>query len=179
MNAETVKPIIVLDIDGVLNTFVPEGERTADWKWDPEFRSDRDSGRFLLNLSTQMAREIEKLGELRWLTTWIYNGDQANPNVGAHFGWNLPLLEILPDPNPGSPRIFQRADPWWKSRAINNLLKEEGPPVVWIDDDIQHFIDFGPDVEDPHLRLFCVCPEADVGITRSHIEMIKKHLELP
>jgi hypothetical protein len=179
MNAEPVKPIIVLDIDGVLNTFVPVAERSADWKWDPEFRSDRDSGRFLLNLSTEMARALEKLGELRWLTTWIYNGDQANPNVGAHFGWNLPLLDIVKDTTTPRVSIFERPDPWWKSNSIKKLCAEPGPPVVWIDDDIEWFLRDGPQDLDPHHRLFCVCPDADVGITRAHIEMIKNHLELP
>lgn len=165
-----MKPIIPLDIDGVLNPCPFNAERSKDWLFEPEFRSSPESGRFLLNLSKEMGQALLDLDcHIRWLTTWILDEDQANPNIGAALGWpKLPIIPIAPH----GPSDF-----FWKPRAIKTLLENPGPKVIWIDDDINSFLQhFQPDVLDPHKRLLTIVPESDIGLTKAHINIIKEFI---
>lgn len=161
-----MRPILLLDVDGVLNPVPFTTTWSSDWEFLPEFISSEESGMWPLNVSAEMAMAITDLGcDVRWLTTW---GDHAHDNIGAAFGWRLLPVVAQPDR-----RSFS-----WKVKAATEILSEPGPPVVWIDDDIAEFAcrtDFT--TIDPHKRLITVCPKTNVGLTRSHISYIAERLQ--
>lgn len=169
----TDRPILLLDIDGCCNPVGlghPDGtpfQPPKTWQFEPRFISDEPSGEFPLNLSKEMGQTILALDvDIRWLTTWTVN---AHNNIGKHFGW--PKFPVAGRPQ--GPRDFE-----WKPRAVKNLLAEDGPPVVWIDDDIPDFMRLlNCGENDPFNRLITVAPKTHRGLTRWHIKWIKLMLE--
>lgn len=174
------KPIILLDIDDVVNALEPEENK--DWWFDKDFRSDPASGNFRLRLSQEMADALWALNcDIRWLTTWTQTVDFANLNIGRAFGWpKLPALSMRDLPFGG----LGAGDNDWKQLWVREVCKDPGPPVVWIDDDANYFVRHLGDLGvkdglkwlDPHGRLFIVCPKVDVGIRKDDIEKIRAHL---
>jgi hypothetical protein len=163
-----IKPIIVLDVDGVLNPFWPRSTQISrDWVFDKNFSSSPESGSFLLNLSTEMGQALRDLDcDIRWLSTWMRDGDFANQEIGEALGWPvLPNVEIeFHGPNDFS----------WKPRAVRQILSTDGPPVIWIDDDAVIFLKDLTDLSfDPHQRLLPIAPDTDVGLTKKDIEKAK------
>lgn len=169
MNSVPQKPILICDVDGVLNP-VPFREKTSpDWKWEHTFRSTADSGGFNLNLSSEMGAAIEALGcDITWLTTWIVGQDHANSNIGKSIGWSFKSFPNIPE----NPYIF------WKVMEVKRILANPGPKVIWIDDEAIEFSElFADEWElDPHNRLLIINPETDIGLTKDHIDTMKVFL---
>jgi hypothetical protein len=165
----SMKPILLLDVDGVLNPISFSSTDSFDWKFEAPFRSSEESGGWTLNLSKEMGQAIQSLDcEIRWLTTWILDADFANAEIGSALGWERLAL---------CPFVKHKSDPWWKPRAVKDLLQHPGPKVVWADDDINIFLQFFEDDElDPHNRLLAICPDPTVGLTKDDIDTIKEFL---
>jgi hypothetical protein len=173
----TSRPMILLDVDGVCNRLSGPGSE-EDWAWEPMFYSTDASGRFPLHLSREMADALFLLGaDIHWLTTWDYH---ANFNIGSHFHW--PTLPVLA--GPGSPTLnFGMFGTHWKPAAVVKLLRDPGPPVVWIDDDVRYYVDLPyehalgeGEVLDPHDRLLAVGPAPHAGISKANVAEIQEFL---
>lgn len=162
------KPILLLDVDGVLNPCPFDKNRSSDWAFEKTFRSTLASGGFNLNLSWEMGQALLGLGcEIVWLTTWILDWDHANENIGRAFGWAEKKV----------PEVTR--EQFWKILEVKRILAEPGPKVVWIDDDALNFLELfedGADL-DPHSRLLVVCPDSSVGLTKAHLQEIKEFLD--
>lgn len=162
------KPIILLDVDGVLNPCPFKAERSPGWAFEPTFRSNERSGRWPLNVSKEMAQELLSItDDIRWLTTWC---DQAHPNIGGPvFGW--PEFPVLQDHRKFSRNFF------WKPANVQDVTREPGPPVIWIDDDSAGYVEACTlESLDPHGRLLVITPECDIGLTREHFARIREWL---
>jgi hypothetical protein len=160
------QPLILLDVDGVLNPF-PFTDIKRDWKFEPTFTSSIESGQFSLNLSKEMGQALLDLNcQIQWLTTWIRHEDFANPNIGKALDWPIQKEAQLV--------IAGLTDPFWKVRTVKSILSIPGPKVIWIDDDaarfIEHFSDWS--LLDPHDRLQIIVPDPQVGLTKRHIQII-------
>lgn len=169
-----VRPIIALDIDGVLNPCHRDAPALSpDWKFEPMALGLKV---FHLHLSKEMGQAIRDLGDVHWLTTWIKGGDQANPEIAPKLGWPpMPLIEIVEKPYRMSESGMK-----WKRTSMEAFLQQPGPPVIWIDDCMDDFFDLdedGPGSKfDPHYRLFTICPDESVGLLRSHLDVAKEWL---
>jgi hypothetical protein len=173
------RPSILLDVDGVVNA---NRGHTTEWAFEPQFRSNKASGGYLLNLSREMARALESLNcDIHWLTTWA---EHADANIATHFqegtDFNWRNLPVLANPNSDHLHFGAYYGAHWKPKAVMDFLAQPGPPVVWIDDDARGYMDmpwehFGWTL-DPHDRLLVVSPYHHTGISREDIATIREWL---
>lgn len=125
-----MRPILLLDVDGVLNAVTDEPPKTwTDWRIT-------DCNGYPIHHSPEMGRQIAALdADIVWLTTWGLS-DLANQWVGALFDWpEYPTLGM------GGSRF---APGWWKSFVAEEYLRTQpGRPFIWIDDDLSWSINNG------------------------------------
>lgn len=160
------KPILLLDVDGVLNGLGGPEALCPDWKWNAPFHSSLESGGFKLTLSREMGDAIRALDlDVRWLTTWR---EHANPEVGARLGWGLlPVANREVEQDRFGSLVIDRG----KGHAAKVLLANPGPPVVWIDDDAPWI---GVANLDPHGRLVAtIQPDYLAGLSRAEIDRVR------
>jgi hypothetical protein len=165
-------PILLLDVDGVLNAAVldlPEGWQRGTFNgfllsWDPTV--------------TARLRELHQSGrvEIQWLTTWAEKADEllAEP-MGLPRG-----LRVHARPGAASTGFsgeWRGASGWWKLAAAREVvLQQPGRSIVWIDDDLAEQAD---DVvkwlsANPHVLV--VAPDLFVGLTHEHLDEIESWL---
>jgi hypothetical protein len=122
-----VRPLLLLDIDGVLNPWAaaacPPGyvahRFRAGWRRRRQAWLRPEHGPELLGLA-------ERTGaELAWATSWAHD---ANTMVGAALG--LPTLRVVEFAGPHSD-----TGPEWKFLAVARFAYER--PLAWLDDDFE------------------------------------------
>ncbi|MHB1599687.1 MAG: HAD domain-containing protein [Acidimicrobiales bacterium] len=128
---QSQRPLILLDVDYVVNRFPPlETLPRRDDEFE-DLRETRASG-FPITYSPEMGRRLAALeGDIYWLTTWEAGG-LANAEIAPIFGW---------DPLPTIARADhdEKAgwDGWWKSSAAQEIVTQHRRPFVWLDDELQ------------------------------------------
>jgi hypothetical protein len=149
-----MRPLLLLDFDGVLNALRPDDPiETNDWQ---DWTTNTVDG-FSITTSRTMAAATAKIAETHWLTTWNEN-DSANILLS-------PLLSIGPFPVAAAPPA--NYDPLWKPRAVAGQLST-GRPVVWFDDEAEDlWAHWGK--EKPN-NLFLLAPNESRGLTRLELE---------
>ena len=110
------KPLLLMDVDGVLNPFpdTPEGFDELD------FFPDEDEPVRLLHTHGEWLAELGEVYDIAWATGW---GDNANRFLAPHFG--LPEYPVVVVPS-------VRFDPVEKVPAIDAFAGER--PAAWVDD---------------------------------------------
>ena len=112
----TLRPLLLLDVDGVLNPFpeLPDGFVEIDL-----FPEDEEPAR-LAAIHGDWLRELADAYDLAWATGW---GEEANRLLCPFFG--LPELPLVPLPSmPFEPRH--------KVPAVAAFAAER--PAAWVDD---------------------------------------------
>ncbi len=144
-------PLLLLDVDGVLNALSDHDEHLAVWQdWETgHAASALTSWPILFSpavVERLVAWHVSARVELQWLTTW---GHDANDELRRLLG--LPALEVAgtyddlgataevgdslasftpsaPDPLTGS---------WWKYDVVQAVLaRHPGRALVWVDDEL-------------------------------------------
>lgn len=114
-----MKPIIFLDIDGVLNPEIPERSDFTDFMllstpWSNFW------------LSPEQGKLLKVLGEfftVMWATSWE---DYANEHINPFYGLDpFPVVHFEPS-----------ASRDLKSETLLRLAEDERVPCVWVDDEI-------------------------------------------
>lgn len=175
------KPVLLLDIDGVLNAMSHKppthawpkevwksgSVRAADGVNYPMLWSEPVIT-WLTNLHTSGAVEI------RWHTTWQHDA----LNVGELMG--LPEFGVQEAPEyeqatvNGSAlaaKLIAACMPgWWKYPAAERVVTEEKRRLIWIDDDIDYQVSHSARqaLKSVH-RLLLVCPSQQTGIMAKHM----------
>lgn len=166
-----MKPLLLLDFDGVLNAML--GRRDGpnpDW---PDWEKSHVDG-FTLWTSKAMAAAVSSLAEVNWLTTWNED-DKANTLLS-------PLLRVGPFPVAAAPLAYPDRDEVWKPRAVAAALKT-GRPVVWLDDDCEllwaEWLRVAPEWKhEDTSNLFKLAPEDTVGLTAEHVSAVADWLRM-
>ena len=165
-------PILLLDVDGVLNAAaldLPQGWQRGIFNgfvlsWNPtittRLRDLHDSGRV----------------EIQWLTTWTTDADRllAEP-MGLPRGLTTHARE---DAAPtGFLGIFGGASGWWKLAVAREVAEAEPDRrIVWIDDDLAQQAQDTGDWLAAHPHVLVVAPDLFVGLTHEQLDVVEDWL---
>ncbi len=157
MTTRTNKPVLFVDVDGVISLFgFPAGLQdfpgAFHWVDGIAHCISMDSGERLVRLAEQF--------ELVWATGWE---DRAN----EHLPWLLKLpFRDLPTLTFGAAAVFGSAH--WKLSAIEEYAR--GRPAAWIDDNLdEECREWAESRSEPTLL---VQTEAAVGMSDEHVEQL-------
>ena len=166
------RPILLLDVDGVLNT--PRRDLPDGWErgrfngyvltWDPTV--------------TARLRRLHESGrvEIQWLTTWTTDADRllAGP-MGLPRGLRTHArADAAPTGFLGS---LDGASGWWKLAVAREVAAAEPDRrIVWIDDDLAEQADDTGDwlAANPHVLV--VAPDLYVGLTHEQLDAVEAWL---
>lgn len=135
---EKQKPVLLLDIDGVLNA---TATKVPDWIWPAHTWTRQHIDGFQITSSSRVVDFLTQvhddgLAEIRWHTTWQ---DRAL-HVGEQLGLPEFAVQECPEWPPTSELVafwFRENWPtWWKYKAAERVLTEEKRKLVWVDDDL-------------------------------------------
>ncbi|MCU1491877.1 MAG: hypothetical protein JWM85_3282 [Acidimicrobiaceae bacterium] len=163
-------PILVLDVDGVINPYAMDGPVPGAFS---DFASHESRG-FLLRCSRQMGARLASLpAELVWATTWAESVD-----VDVAPWCSLPPgLRVAARP----PRREPDASSNWKSVQVRDFVVAEGRPFAWVDDDALDVP--GPDglsprewAADQSLDSLLIAPSPDRGLTPGELDRLEEWL---
>jgi hypothetical protein len=172
MPPTTDVPILLLDVDGVLNAArfdLPEGWRRGTFNgfvlsWDPtvtrRLRRLHDSGRV----------------EIQWLTTWATNADQllAEP-MGLPRG--LKTHARAGAAPTGFLGPLGGAASWWKLDLARKVVEAEPDRrIVWIDDDLAAQAAETGEWLAAHPHVLVVAPDLFTGLTHEQLDAIEAWL---
>ncbi len=166
------RPILLLDVDGVLNTprrDLPEGFARGRFNgyvltWDPgitaRLRGLHESGRV----------------EIQWLTTWTTDADRllAGP-MGLPRGLvTHARADAVPTGFLGS---LDGASGWWKLAVAREVAAAEPDRrIVWIDDDLAEQADDTGEWLAAHPHVLVVAPDLYVGLTHEQLDAVEAWL---
>lgn len=128
-----MRPLWLLDIDGVINSPVlePPTEVWPDWI---KTKARSYSGTWRIHTAVEVRDFIKHchetgLAEIRWHSTW----QECSNNVGGVV--DLPAFPIQDAPEALRSRFSD--SPWWKLPAVWREVVT-GRPVLWTDDDMDY-----------------------------------------
>lgn len=124
MSGDRARPLLILDVDGVLNPHGPRADPEPPW-----ITFEADWSGYVVALNPEHGKQLlalaERTGcELVWGTSWE---EHANAEVGPRLG--LPWLEVI-QVNTQPPVLGSMV--LWKTGHIATYA--EGRPFVWLDD---------------------------------------------
>ncbi|MFA1551043.1 HAD domain-containing protein [Actinomadura chokoriensis] len=156
------RPLLYLDIDGVLNPEMPDDRFTEHVIGRLTVRVNPDHGPWLRDLATDY--------DLVWATTWE---EHANVHIGPLLGLPpLPHVEFFDyTPQQGDPRIPLLQLPLMRKWAPI-LRHADGRAFAWVDDVIPLTIRRQALPHRRALRLVPVNPAR--GLTRRHVESLHR-----
>ena len=180
-----MKPVLLLDIDGVVNATSRELPRHV-WPtlaWGQHTYTTPQGVTFELLWSRPAVEYLGSLHtsgrvEIRWHSTWQESSLEFARIVG------LPEFEVASAPEflANGPlfakqQILAGKPTWWKFPAAERVLVEEGRPLIWIDDDLFWHV---PRKQRSYLgdlgRVLLLCPDSQTGLIRKHMRSIEETL---
>lgn len=155
------RPIVLLDVDGVLNVVCNPNEPPTDW---PEYRTEVMNG-YRITWAPALIERLRALHEaeeveIRWLTTWWAKIPTLAP---------LGMPDLTVACNAEDYAVRNR---WWKLQPAQRAY-EEGRKLVWIDDDLvdQEAWRWGKSLD--RERFLGVVPRWNHGITPDLMDAIE------
>ncbi len=168
------RPIWLLDIDGVLNTW-PRTPVHAHNEFQEHVVCDLSTGKdFRLVIAQPVIDFINEMWasgdvDLRWHTTW----QKSSIEVAKAFGI---ALDIPVQEAPEFDRWRQRTEGagWWKMAAGQRILDSTDVPVIWTDDDLGvYWIEQMKKAGTKLDRLVKICPDPGTGLSKAHMAKIE------
>lgn len=167
-----MKPVWLLDIDGVLNAIARKGDPSVWPVWKSGWAAAGGQNWPILwsPAVVDFVREVVESGsaEVRWHTTWQHEAVEVERLLG------LPSLAVAEAPEYAGVGVYaakavrEGKPPWWKLPAAERVVTEEGRPLIWTDDDIKTALrDYRMA---PSLR---ICPQQNIGLTPAHLAIIR------
>lgn len=180
-------PVILLDIDGVINADTRKPNRSiwpaASWRFGEAVSAGK---RWPIAWSTNVIEFLTRVhsegrAEIRWHTTWQHDAQNLADLVG------LPTFPVASAPEAPTDdglngeliaaRIRDGLPAWWKYGAARRMVIEERRPLIWIDDDITS--ELPRRIRDALDRLgpvSFVSPDSKTGLIPRHLREIDTFL---
>lgn len=169
--SETVKPVWLLDVDGVINV-VNRKELVAGSDLESGVALDPDQIGWKILWHTTIIDRINALSDvldIHWLTTWKSHAQsQIAPLVG------LNRFPVLPETSPRPNNTV-----WWKRTqvAVWQNTAQYKRPLVWTDDELY---DWAADTKWAQRQFpgsLIIGPKEKVGLTHEHLDQIEAWVE--
>lgn len=181
------KPVLLLDIDGVVNALSKQPPVDA-WPEDAwlSFGAEYVTGDvFPMRVSKEVVEFINMLhrndlAEVRWHTTWQHRAKL----VGKLAGFDN--FDIAEAPEFADYRTFQQRQiraglpTWWKLPAAQRVVRDEKRSVIWVDDDLYHEYLRRPDADEKlggGQRALLVRPNQLTGLVQKELWRILDFVE--
>ena len=185
-------PLVLLDVDGVLNAVRAWGRSTAwdDWRTGSATADGRSFPITWSPTVVEAVRSWQDLAEVQWLTTW---GHDANASLRRLL--ELPELPVAgtyddvdgaaagdPDAAAAANASVAPAAPdrltgrWWKFDVVRRVVRA-GPErrIVWLDDDLAGQDDVRAWMRDSTTSLL-VAPDPRSGLTAAQLSAVEAFL---
>lgn len=181
-----MKPVWLLDIDGVINACTKKPDRNVwsadDWQFGKAKGGDHEWPIWWSRQVVDFIRNVHEsdLAEIRWHTTWQKDAAALEALVG------LPSFPVADAPEyfeSGSAEAAaaireDRARTWWKLPAAERVVREERRPLIWTDDDITWSL--ARYDKDAGLRAYApvllISPQETLGLTKKQLRQISDFL---
>ncbi len=184
-----MRPLVLLDVDGVLNALGPADDSWDDWQRGSAGALGRHWPIRFSPTVVDAVRGWAATADVRWLTTW---GHAANDGLRDLLG--LPELPVAGTPDgpaapaadePGALSAVTPAGPdrltgtWWKLDVVRALVgRQPGRRLVWVDDDL---------AADPaarawlrgHADCLLVAPDPLTGLVARQLAAVQAFLQAP
>ncbi len=191
MSSVLPPPLVLLDVDGVLNAVQAWGrsDAWADWRTG---RATADGRQFPITWSPSVVaavRSWQELAEVQWLTTW---GHDANTSL-RHL-LELPELPVAGtyddvDGPAGDPDAYGPAHAavapaapdrpsgrWWKFDVVRRIVRTgQQRRIAWLDDDLTGQDDVRAWMR-AHTTSLLVAPDPRSGLTAAHLHAVEQFL---
>jgi hypothetical protein len=184
-------PLVLLDVDGVLNAVSAWGRSDAwpDWRTG---LATADGRPFPITWSPTVVAAVvswQQVAQVQWLTTW---GHDANTSLrllldlpelvvaGTYDDVDGPAGEADVD-GPAHASVAPAAPDrltgrWWKFDVVRRIVRTGGPRrIAWLDDDLAGQDDVREWMRE-HTTSLLVAPDPRSGLTRSHLDAVAEFL---
>lgn len=164
-----MKPVLLLDVDGVLNACPWDGEFPNTHAEDTWSLVDGIANGMVwpIRYSSVVIDRINAISErvdVRWLTTWKHDA----PTLGHKLG-----LREFPVQNEILPSRYA----WWKMNQAAHVLEVEKRSIIWVDDDLTYEWRYVSNEIAPDLPKCFVNPSTDCGLTVKELDTIEQFIE--
>ena len=182
------RPLVLVDVDGVLNavSLLGRSEAWDDWRVGT---AEADGRTFRITWSPTVVAAVlgwRDVADVQWLTTW---GHAANtslrhllelpelPVAGTHDAPVPPVGdgETHADVAPAAPDPFTGR--WWKFDVVRALVRADPErPVVWLDDDLAGQEDIRAWMR-REASCLLIAPQPASGLTTAHLDAVEAFLQ--
>lgn len=185
-------PVILLDVDGVLNacTRNPDPTIWPDWKEGRAFaQTETSTISYPIRWSPTVVEFLNRIHqegivEIRYHTTWQDSARNISDLLGLpHFPvayapefWECQRRSSAREAD--RIREGRAREPWWKLGAAERVLAEERRPLIWLDDDIANSLSRAEKhrLESHGVPLRAIAPSEYTGLCPRHLKAITAFL---
>ena len=185
-----MRPLVLVDVDGVLNALGPPDPAWPDWQQGWARAMGRDWPVRWSPTVTSAIRGWRDTADVQWLTTWGHDANQ-----GLHELLGLPELPVagthqdsadegtaddadaLAAVTPAAPD--ELTGRWWKFDVVRRILRAQPDRrLVWLDDDLAGSERVRTWTR-THADCLLIAPDPRSGLVRAHLEAVERFLTAP
>lgn len=191
-----MRPLVLLDVDGVLNALGPPDSSWPDWRRGAATALGRD---WPIRWSPSVVAAVNgwlASAEVQWLTTWGQDANRdlhallglpALPVAGTHEGAGTGMHEdmgVAGEAQAGAPALAavtpaapdELSGRWWKFDVVRRLVRAEpGRRLVWLDDDLSTDEQVRAWTR-AHADCLLIAPDPRTGLVPRHLDAVERFL---
>lgn len=172
----TNRPLVLLDVDGVINAL--SHKHYGSWD-DYVTTTAHAQGRdWPITYSPTVVAWLDSLdehAEVQWLTTWEdWAPSSLAPSVGLPSGCMWPVFGRQAEAR-YTGKFGDSANFWWKYELVKLEHADTDRRIVWLDDDLNYYYD-ARDWANARPNTLAVGTDANSGITQENMDAVDAFL---